>query len=97
MVKRGRGGGIKHVLFKLKDGSLIFSINQPDHNPPHIHVERANGSRAVFLIKSQEVIIQNGFKDSELNEVKKYLKLRKDHILKRWEEIHVEIKNGESS
>ena len=83
--------GKQYELFRLADGFYRILIYQPDHLPPHIHLKDATGQRAAIVdLESLEVVVNDGFKQRELNYVLYYLKLRKTHVLQRWHELQDE-------
>ena len=83
--------GKQYELFRLADGFYRILIYQPDHLPPHIHLKDATGQRAAVVdLESLEVVVNEGFKQRELNYVQRYLKLRSAHVMKRWRELQDE-------
>jgi Domain of unknown function (DUF4160) len=83
--------GKQYELFRLADGFYRVLIFQPDHLPPHIHLKDATGQRAAIVeLESFEIVVNDGFKQRELNYVLRYLKLRQMHVLQRWHELQSE-------
>lgn len=64
-----------------------FFFYSREHEPPHIHVEGANG-RAVFDWNGKNFIMReiHNIKSNDLKRIKYAIEENSDIIIKRWEE-----------
>lgn len=95
-ARKKRGGGVKHPLFELKDGAFKFALYQPDHVPPHVHIEARDDSSLIVEIETGEIILNSGFSKGEASYICKYVVRRKIWIMQRWHEIHGKRNDHES-
>ncbi len=63
--------------------AIIISMNNSDHNPPHLHV--AHPDFAVLLDIRNGEIIRGQARTSQLREVREWMAANREMLLDKWE------------
>lgn len=77
------------TLFRLF--GFIFKFYSNEHEPIHIHVEKA-GSSAKYSIAPVELVVNNGFKPAELKLIESIIEENQEVIAEHWNKYFNETK-----
>jgi hypothetical protein len=66
------------------EGFRFFFFSRENNEPPHIHVERGDGSEKWWLLPEPARVYSVGFKAGEQRRIEKLIHEHKDAILKAW-------------
>ena len=66
----------------------IWSINENDHRPPHVHVEGMGASVRINLLTLEVMDDKTDLTNATLNRILKVVRENRMLLLERWEELH---------
>ncbi len=72
------------VALRVK-GYRFFFFSLAGHEPPHIHVEQAEGF-AKFWLNPVSLVKSRGFRSGELSEIQTMVEENLDTLLEKWNE-----------
>lgn len=67
------------------DGYRFFFFSNEGNEPPHIHVQRAEGY-AKFWLQSLQLAASTGYNNRELAQIRELVEQHRDLLLERWYE-----------
>ena len=70
----------------LRIGGYRFIIFTNDHNPPHIHVQRAEGGAKIGL-QPIDIVEYHALNERQLREVLAIVSEHHDYLLDKWREV----------
>ena len=70
----------------LRIGGYRFIIFTNDHNPPHIHVQRAEGGAKIGL-RPIEIVEYHALNTRQLGEIIAIVSEHHDYLLDKWREV----------
>jgi len=76
---------IKEAKFTNRNAAL--KIHGNEHNPPHCHLY-VGGFKATIIIRTLEVIFNDGVSKPDMQEALAWMKGKTDLLLNKWDEWH---------
>ena len=67
------------------DGFRFFFFSRENDEPPHIHVEKGNGTAKWWLTPEPRMVYSNGYKAGEERKIERLVKKHQHELLQAWE------------
>ncbi len=66
------------------EGFRFYFFSLENNEPPHIHIEKGNGSAKWWLTPEPTMVYSTGFKTGEERRIRALIKQHRDELLQAW-------------